>query len=248
MTPLRRSSLSGLSNILPIQCLLSVWLVFFVVASTSASLQLQTVQRTPSPPPTPQQVFQYSPPTRPVTSNSDTNSLNISITPSNVPRNTTPPPAPPLVPPTAPPIPVSTTFYISATVTGNKSFLGEISALVCFDFADPHVMTCAGGYGAYTGELVRDFQFVQSPAAVNCTFLIRLDTYLQIDQSCKSMSAKVTHSVRSFDGGLQDYTGVTIALPAPDVTVTDLAQLEFKFNTDTNTLSCVVDNNVKRSL
>ena len=86
--------------------------------------------------------------------------------------------------------------------------------------------------------LLRDFQYEAPPATVNATFVIGYDPALTVHTSCLSFNphqpAWAGASVRSFNGGLQDYSWVTVPVPMAPFTTA----ISFVFSQVNNTLSC----------
>ncbi|MDF1761332.1 MAG: hypothetical protein P1U40_12435 [Coxiellaceae bacterium] len=110
--------------------------------------------------------------------------------------------------------------------------------LLCVGYDQIHEVTCAQmPPNEDTVRLIRNFEYQTPPKQTKVTALLRWDRSLIVDKkSCSNYPYKVKSSVRTFNGGLQDYTAVTFTLPVrqePGASGVNLV-----FNGKTNTLSC----------
>ncbi|MDF1653875.1 MAG: hypothetical protein P1U34_02090 [Coxiellaceae bacterium] len=110
--------------------------------------------------------------------------------------------------------------------------------LLCVGYDSIHEVTCAQmAPNEDTVRLIKNFQYQAPPKNTKVTALLRWDQSLIVDKkSCAAYPDTIKSSVRSFNGGLQDYTAVTFTVPVnqgPGASGVNLV-----FNGKSNTLSC----------
>ncbi|MDF1795358.1 MAG: hypothetical protein P1U63_02345 [Coxiellaceae bacterium] len=110
--------------------------------------------------------------------------------------------------------------------------------LLCVGYDRIHKVTCAQmSPKEDTVRLIKSFEYQAPPKYTKVTALLRWDRTLIVDKkSCGAYPYAVKSSVRTFNGGLQDYTAVTFTVPVnqgPGASGVNLV-----FDGKTNTLSC----------
>ncbi len=110
--------------------------------------------------------------------------------------------------------------------------------LLCVGYNKIHQVTCAQmPANENTVHLIKNFEYEKPPKHTKITVLFRWDQNLIVDNSsCSAYPHTIKSSVRSFNGGLQDYTAVEFTLPVKQEP--GASGINLLFDGNANTLSC----------